>query len=92
MNHVSDLAALRWRAVSFETLSTTDLYRLLQLRSAVFVVEQACVFQDMDGLDFAALHLLGEVAGVGGRASGFGPMPGFCPLALPSQKPASGAW
>ncbi|MEZ5704126.1 MAG: GNAT family N-acetyltransferase [Burkholderiaceae bacterium] len=44
------------------------MYRLLQLRSAVFVVEQACVFQDMDGLDFAAVHLLGEVGDTGGKS------------------------
>jgi ElaA protein len=61
LSKLSDLAALRWRAVTFDALTTTDLYRLLQLRSAVFVVEQACVFQDLDGLDFAAVHLLGEV-------------------------------
>lgn len=35
------------------------LYAVLQLRSAVFVVEQRCVFQDMDGLDEACHHLLG---------------------------------
>ncbi|HEY9096662.1 MAG TPA: GNAT family N-acetyltransferase [Hydrogenophaga sp.] len=63
---MSDLAALRWRAVSFDALSTTGLYRLLQLRSAVFVVEQACAFQDLDGLDFAAVHLLGEVGDAAG--------------------------
>jgi ElaA protein len=32
---------------------------LLRLRSEVFVVEQNCVFQDMDGLDDQAMHLLG---------------------------------
>lgn len=36
-----------------------ELYALLQLRSAVFVVEQACPFQDLDGQDQAAHHLLG---------------------------------
>ena len=51
---------LRWRCLRFADLSAVDLYRVLQLRSAVFVVEQACVFQDMDGLDLACIHLLGE--------------------------------
>jgi ElaA protein len=50
---------LRWRCRPFAALKAADLYRVLQLRSAVFVVEQACVFQDMDGLDPACLHLLG---------------------------------
>ena len=43
----------------FFTLTLAELYALLQLRSEVFVVEQACAFQDIDGLDEAALHLLG---------------------------------
>ena len=44
---------------SFEQLTTTELYQLLQLRSEVFVVEQDCVYQDMDGKDEMALHVLG---------------------------------
>ena len=44
---------------SFEALNTTDLYELLQLRSEVFVVEQDCVYQDIDGKDQKALHILG---------------------------------
>ena len=43
----------------FAALTLTELYDLLQLRSEVFVVEQACAFQDIDGLDQAAFHLLG---------------------------------
>lgn len=44
---------------SFEQLSIHDLYALLQLRSEVFVVEQDCVYQDIDGKDDQALHVLG---------------------------------
>jgi len=44
---------------TFQGLSLTELYSLLQLRSQVFVVEQACVYQDIDGLDSKAYHLLG---------------------------------
>ena len=40
-----------WQLLPFEALSTRQLHDLLQLRSAVFVVEQACVFQDIDGAD-----------------------------------------
>ncbi|MCA8829295.1 GNAT family N-acetyltransferase [Hymenobacter pini] len=50
---------LTWQLLSFANLTTTQLYALLQLRSEVFVVEQTCPFQDMDGQDQAALHLLG---------------------------------
>ena len=41
---------------------------MLRLRSEVFVVEQACVFLDMDGLDAQCLHVLGEVVDQDGNA------------------------
>ena len=43
----------------FNELSLRELYSLLQLRSEVFVVEQDCVYQDIDGKDDKALHVLG---------------------------------
>lgn len=46
---------------SFEELSTLELYQILQLRTAVFVVEQNCVYQDMDGKDIKALHVIGTL-------------------------------
>ena len=44
---------------SFTELSITELYQILQLRSEVFVVEQDCVYQDLDGKDEKALHVFG---------------------------------
>lgn len=44
---------------SFLTLSTQELYDILQLRAEVFVVEQDCVYQDIDSKDQKALHVLG---------------------------------
>jgi len=44
---------------SFAELSTDELYGILQLRAAVFVVEQDCVYQDLDGKDKKALHVIG---------------------------------
>ena len=44
----------------FGALSPHTLYALLRLRAEVFVVEQRCVFQDMDGADADCLHLLCE--------------------------------
>ena len=44
---------------TFEELAKQELYDVLQLRSAVFVVEQDCVYQDLDGKDQKALHVLG---------------------------------
>lgn len=54
-------AGLQWRCLPFNSLSADALYRLLRLRSEVFVVEQNCVFLDMDGVDALCLHVLGEV-------------------------------
>ena len=48
----------------FKTLSLIELYQILQLRSEVFVVEQNCVYQDIDGKDEKALHVLGMHEGV----------------------------
>jgi ElaA protein len=47
-----------WRWKSFNELTQQSLYDLLQLRTAVFVVEQACAYQDIDGLDQDAWHCL----------------------------------
>lgn len=44
---------------TFDELNTTELYELLQLRSEIFVVEQDCVYQDLDGKDQKALHVIG---------------------------------
>jgi len=43
----------------FSELTTNELYELLQLRAEVFVVEQDCVYQDVDFKDQKALHVLG---------------------------------
>ena len=41
----------------FSELDTEDLYQILRLRSEVFVVEQDCVYQDIDNKDQNAIHL-----------------------------------
>ncbi|WP_417445505.1 GNAT family N-acetyltransferase [Kangiella sp.] len=50
------MISLRWR--SWNGLSKKELYDALQLRLAVFCVEQNCPYQDLDGLDKQAMHLL----------------------------------
>jgi ElaA protein len=47
----------------FKELTTEELYDLLQLRAEIFVVEQDCVYQDLDGKDQKALHILGYKSG-----------------------------
>ena len=42
----------------FNELSLNELYDLLKLRSEVFVVEQNCIYQDIDGKDKDALHII----------------------------------
>jgi len=49
----------KWTTKSFESLTPIELYQILRLRSEVFVVEQNCVFLDMDNKDPFALHLMG---------------------------------
>lgn len=41
----------------FEELTVTELYEILKLRSAVFVVEQSCIYQDIDDTDKTSLHI-----------------------------------
>jgi ElaA protein len=48
-----------WACLTFDELTTSQLYAILALRSEVFVVEQECVFPDVDGLDPNCIHLLG---------------------------------
>lgn len=48
---------MHWHYRTFDQMTLTDLYALLQLRSAVFVVEQQCAYQDLDDKDQSALHL-----------------------------------
>lgn len=50
---------LTWQYKSFNELTATELYAILQLRSEVFVVEQNCVYQDIDGKDQKSFHLMG---------------------------------
>ena len=52
---VQDMPVLHKK--SFQELTTDELYELLRVRSEVFVVEQDCVYQDMDGDDLKSIHL-----------------------------------
>ena len=49
-----------WILKSFDQLTITDLYAILRLRSEVFVVEQDCVYLDIDNKDKKALHLFAK--------------------------------
>ena len=53
------LMQLTWYQTAFADLTPTRLYEILRLRAEVFVVEQNCVYQDLDDKDQQAIHLLG---------------------------------
>jgi ElaA protein len=50
---------INWYSKEFKNLTPHELYAILQLRTEVFVVEQNCVFQDMDGKDDYCHHIMG---------------------------------
>lgn len=47
----------------FEELSSKELYEILKARAAIFVVEQNCVYQDLDDIDYRSLHIFYESKG-----------------------------
>ena len=51
---------LQWLLKKFDELTPLELYNVLRLRSEVFVVEQNCVFLDMDNKDQQSFHLMGS--------------------------------
>ncbi len=50
---------MTWILKSFDDLTPKELYSILRLRTEVFVIEQACIFQDMDNKDPYCFHLMG---------------------------------
>jgi ElaA protein len=49
---------LTWRWYTFADFDAPTLFQYLRLRQQVFVVEQACIYPDIDDLDLASTHLL----------------------------------
>ena len=47
----------------FDELTTAELYELLKARAKIFVVEQNCVYQDLDDKDYDSLHIFYEQSG-----------------------------
>ena len=52
---------IKWTCLPFAQLTPANLYAILRLRTEVFVIEQDCLYQDMDGFDQQALHLCGMI-------------------------------
>lgn len=55
---------IQWSLNPFQELALVELYEILQLRNDVFVVEQHCNYQDIDGKDRLSMHLQGRIDGI----------------------------
>lgn len=53
---------IEWSFKPFAELSAADVYDMLRVRSDVFVIEQRCIYRDIDGLDHGAWHLFARDA------------------------------
>lgn len=67
-SQLKPIRQLEWRWKPFEALAAVEVYDMLAARNGVFIVEQQCVYVDVDGLDKAAWHLFayGEGAALAG--------------------------
>lgn len=54
---------VQWQQKTFGELANGELYGILALRAEVFVVEQACAYQDQDGKDPQSVHLMASAEG-----------------------------
>jgi ElaA protein len=76
---------LTWRFAPYAELTPQEIHDLFQVRAAVFVVEQECAFQDVDGADVHCWHLLGYSASP--AAPGVDPiLAAYCRLVPPGVK------
>jgi ElaA protein len=62
---------LRWRDAAFAELTAAELHAIYALRARVFVVEQACAYQDVDDLDLVARHVWAAPPDAGGRLAAY---------------------
>ncbi|MGD1857162.1 MAG: GNAT family N-acetyltransferase [Leptolyngbyaceae cyanobacterium] len=51
---------IAWSWKSFDALSTLELYDVLRVRQQVFIIEQTCIYSDLDGADLTCWHLTGR--------------------------------
>ena len=54
------LNSMNWKVKKFNELELIEAYNMFALRIEVFVIEQNCPYQDLDGKDEAAYHVLGK--------------------------------
>ena len=73
---------ITWRLARFHELSPREVHDIFRARIEVFVVEQKCAFQDLDGLDPECWHL----TGISPSALGEGTLVAYCRLVPPGAK------
>ena len=49
-----------WKCIPFKELTVKEVYEILKLRQDIFIMEQACLYQDIDGIDEYSLHVLAQ--------------------------------
>ena len=72
--------SIAWRFAPFAELTAREVHDLYRLRAAVFVVEQECAFQDVDGADPESWHLLGYAPSPSGEGRGGGDLVAYARL------------
>jgi ElaA protein len=77
---------INWRLARFEDLTAREIHDLFQARASVFVVEQNCAFQDLDGVDPECWHLLGHLPSPRPSPKGEGELVAYCRLVPPGVK------
>jgi ElaA protein len=79
--------SLEWRWKPFADLTAGEAYDMLEARNAVFIVEQRCVYNDVDGLDRDAWHLFaysrGDAAGTAQDGAKGPKLAGYLRVLLP---------
>jgi ElaA protein len=54
---------IKWIFSEFDNLRAGDLYKALKLRQDIFIIEQDCIYPDLDNMDYHSFHLLGYCGG-----------------------------
>lgn len=57
------MSTIEWKIKPFEKLSGAEVYEILKMRQEVFIIEQHCIYPDIDEEDFFGLHFWAECQG-----------------------------
>ncbi|MEY3688987.1 MAG: GNAT family N-acetyltransferase [Ignavibacteria bacterium] len=52
---------VQWKCIPFNALTVQEVYDILGLRQDIFIIEQACIYQDIDGIDLHSQHVLAHI-------------------------------